>query len=74
MSRESDVTASRLCVILNWIGRVTVSSSAALNVYIAFNPATAGGYGVAAGIFVVSLFGVCVWFATHAAIYLLGGD
>jgi hypothetical protein len=63
-----------LCTILPWIGRLIATASAALAVYVAFNPSIAGPYGRMAGVLAIGLFGACTWFIGRATVYLLGGD
>jgi hypothetical protein len=66
--------ASFLGFVLFWIGRVAAVGAAGLAIYIAFEPAVAGPYGRALGIFVICIFGACTWMIGSAARYILRGD
>ncbi len=66
--------AALLGLILFWIGRVAAMGAAGLAVYIAFEPAVAGPYGRALGIFVICIFGAAAWLIASAARYILRGD
>jgi hypothetical protein len=66
--------AAFLGFVLSWIGRVVALGSAGLAIYIAFDPAVAGPYGRALGMFVIGIFGACAWMFGSAARYILRGD
>jgi hypothetical protein len=60
--------------VFSWIGRGVALGSVGLAIYIAFEPAVAGPYGRALGMFVICIFGTFVWMIGSAARYILRGD
>jgi hypothetical protein len=66
--------AAFLGLILFWIGRLAAVVAAGLAIYIAFDPAVAGPYGRALGMFVMCIFGAAAWLIGGAARYILRGD
>ena len=70
----ADEMAAFLGLILLWIGRAAAIGAAGLAIYIAFEPAVAGPYGRALGVFVICIFGAAVWMIAGAARYILRGD
>jgi hypothetical protein len=66
--------AAFLGFVLFWIGRVVALGSAGLAIYIAFEPAVAGPYGRALGMFVICILGAFAWMIGSTARYILRGD
>ena len=60
--------------VLSWIGRAIAVGSAGLAIYIAFEPAVAGPYGRALGMFVICIFGAFAWMMGSTAHFILRGD
>jgi hypothetical protein len=66
--------AAFLGLILFWIGRLAALGAVGLAIYIAFDPAVAGPYGRALGMFVICIFAGAAWLIGGAARYILRGD
>jgi hypothetical protein len=66
--------AALLGLILSWIGRAAAIGAVALAVYVGFEPAVAGPYGPALGIFVICIFAGAAWLIAGVARYILRGD